>query len=228
MIETPPMPTSDAAERNRRALCDAQVLAVTLSGDAGAGKTALLEETLRRLAGHFRAGVIIANPKAERDARRLAGLADVVVPLRTAVLDAGQLHDALARADFDALDLLFIETNTGLSGRGADDLGQAARVAVFSVSGGDDKAAEFPLAVTDADLVLLNKLDLLPHVHFDPRVFECDVRRLNLDVPVVHVSAAHGTGIDQWERWLREQIGRVARRQATAAEWLEPPEVFLG
>jgi hydrogenase nickel incorporation protein HypB len=97
---------------------------------------------------------------------------------------------------------------------------------VFSVSGGDDKAAEFARGVADADLVLLNKLDLLPHVQFDPRVFESDVRCLNRDVRVLRVSAAHGTGLDQWEHWLREQHRRVPR--GPAAEWLEPPEVFLG
>jgi hydrogenase nickel incorporation protein HypB len=83
-----------------------------------------------------------------------------------------------------------------------------------------------PHSIADADLVLLNKLDLLPHVQFDRRVFESDIRRLNLNVPVLHVSAAHGTGLEQWEAWLVDRLGRIPR--GPMAEWLEPPEVFLG
>jgi hydrogenase nickel incorporation protein HypB len=227
MIETHAIPGSEPRDGNRRMFTTARVLAVTLCGDAGAGKTALLEQTLRRLGGRgYRAGVVIANPKADRDAHQLQEHAEIVIPVRTAILDATQLHDALAHVSLEGLDVLFIELIARLTNSTSIDLGQDARVVVFGVSGGDDKAAEFPHGVADADLVLLNKLDLLPHVHFDTRVFESDVRRLNLDVPVLHVSAAHGTGMDQWENWLGDQLRRIPR--GPAAEWLEPPEVFLG
>ena len=217
---------SDAPAENRRMLSDARVLGVTICGDAGVGKTALLEQTLRRLRGRYRAGVIVANQKADRDAQRLEGHAEIVVAVRTPLLDAAQLHDILARTPLGGLDVLFIEMIARLTNETSMELGQDARVAVFGVSGGDDKAAEFPHSVADADLVLLNKLDLLPHVQFDPRVFESDVRRLNLNVPVLHVSAAHRTGLEQWEAWLGDRLGRIPR--GPVAEWLEPPEVFLG
>ena len=220
------MSASEAVALNRRVLRDARVLAVTLYGGAGGGKTALLQETLQRLAGHCRAGVIIANPKAERDARQLARYADVIVPVRAATLDAERLQEVLSRTQLGGLEVLFIETLGSPTGSPSADLWQDAQVAVFSVSGGDNKAAEFAHGVAAADLVLLNKLDLLPHVQFDPHVFESDVRRLNIDVPVLHVSATRGTGMDQWERWLLERLRRVPR--GPAAEWLEPPEVFLG
>jgi hydrogenase nickel incorporation protein HypB len=227
MMETPPISASDAIDGNRHMLSDSRVLLVTLCGDAGTGKTALLEQTLRRLSERgYRAAVIVANPKADRDARQLEKVAKIVVPVRTAILDARKLHDALARIPLDGLDVLFIEAVAALMDSTPIELGQHALVPVFSVSGGDDKAAEFPHGVADADLVLLNKLDLLPHVHFNPRVFESDIRRLNLDVPVLHVSAALGTGMDRWENWLVDQLRRAPR--SPAAEWLQPPEVFLG
>lgn len=227
MVDVRSIRDCDLVRINRRAMRDAHVLGVRLCGDAGAGKTTLLEETLCRLSGRHRAGVIIANPKADRDARQLAARASAVVAVRTAALDASQLHEILCGMHLDALDVLFIETIATLPAAAAPmDLGQDVSAAVFSVSGGDDKAAEFPRGVAGADLVLLNKLDLLPHVRFDTRVFERDVRRLNLDAPVLHVSARHGTGMDRWDSWLRDRLRRVPRRRA--AEWREPPELFLG
>jgi hydrogenase nickel incorporation protein HypB len=220
------IPACEAGELNRRVLRDAGVLAIELSGGAGAGKTTLLEDTLRRLHGRYRTGVIVANPTADRDARRLRAYGGHVIPVSAAAIDAHQLHCALCDMHLGELDVLFIETILSLTGSGSRDVGQDLRVAVLSVAGGDDKAAEFARGVADADLVLLNKLDLLPHVHFDTRVFDSDIRRLNLDAAVLKVSAAHGGGMDEWERWLGDQLRRVPRR--SAVERLEPPEVFLG
>jgi len=226
MTESNSIKAAEAAELNRMALRSARVVGVTVVGSAGAGKTTLLEATLRRLHERFRAGVVIANPTADRDARRLTARCRAVAAVPVAAMDAARLHEVLSGMNLHDLDLLFIESIVRLGGAGRIDLGENTRVAVFSVAGGDDKAAEFPRTVADADLVLLNKLDLLPHVRFDTRVFENDVRRLNIDAPVLHVSATDGTGMDRWERWLREQLRRA--RRGPSSDRFEAPEVFLG
>ena len=222
---------SEPAHFVRRRLHDAGVLAVSLSGDAGAGKTALIEQALRRLVGRLRAAVVIAGAEAGDDgAFRLRRAASRVIPVPSQQLTAPALRDALEKADLGQLDALFIETPARPPGWRSPDLGQDLRVAVFSVASGDVTAASLPRGVADADLVVLNKIDLLPHVSFDRRVFLSDVRRLNLDVPIFEVSAACGHGIDRWIDWLLEHVEAFRRERASSGRptWLDPPEWFLG
>jgi hydrogenase nickel incorporation protein HypB len=217
---------SDAVERTRRKLREARVFALSLYGNPGSGKTTLLEETLRRIGPDLRAGVIVANPKAERDTQRLRAHARFAVDIHSAELGAAQVVDVLARAEVRGLDVLFIETLGGIADTVPADLGQDVRVAVFSVAAGDDKAAEFPRRVATAGLILLNKMDLLPHVEFDAEAFRADARGINPAVRVIEVSAAGGAGLDQWEKWLRDAIRRY--RPKSGSGELRPPEWFLG
>ena len=216
---------SDAIALTRTSLRASHVFALSLTGSPGAGKTRLLEETLRRLAGDFRTGVIVANPKADRDIERLRALASFVAGIRSAELTAAQVTDVLALRDLHGLDVLFIEALGGIADRAPADLGQDVRVAVFSVAAGDDKAAEFPRRVASADLLLLNKADLLPHVEFDPQAFLADARRVNPTIKVIEVSAAQGAGLDEWEEWLRDAIRRHRPRDGSHTR---PSESFLG
>jgi hydrogenase nickel incorporation protein HypB len=217
---------SDAVAAARRKLREARVVAVSLCGSPGSGKTALLEETLRRIGSDMRAGVIVANPKAERDISRLRAHVRFAAEIHSAELSAGPIVDTLAHADLRGLDVLFIETLGGIADTAPADLGQDVRVAIFSVAAGDDKAVEFPRRVATADLLLLNKMDLLPHVKFNPDAFRADARRINPAVEVIEVSAAGGGGLDQWEKWLREAIRRHRTRNGGGEG--RPSESFIG
>ena len=181
------------------------IFAVDIIGAPGSGKTALLEATLRALKGRRHPAVLVGDLATRRDGDRLARWCDQVVQISTGQgchLEAGQVRDALAQVDLSQVDLLFIENVGNLICPVGFDLGQAAKVGVFAVTDGDDKAAKHPYLVQAADVLLLNKIDLLPYVSFDRSVFEADVRLLNSTVPILDVSSTTGAGLDAWLDWL--------------------------
>jgi hydrogenase nickel incorporation protein HypB len=110
----------------------------------------------------------------------------------------------MAQIDLEDVDLLFIENVGNLICPVGFDLGQSAKVGLFSLTEGEDKAAKHPYLVKAADLILLNKLDLLPYLSFDRSFFEADVRLLNPSVPIIGVSATTGEGLDAWLAWLEQ------------------------
>lgn len=205
----------EVAQLNRQTLRDAGVYTVNLMGGPGSGKTALLERTLQNLAGKLRIGVIVGDLATARDAERLAEYTDHVVQINTGRgchLDANQVRQALGQIDLAALDLLVIENVGNLICPVGFDLGQDIKVGLFSVSEGDDKAAKHPYIVTESGLLLLNKTDLLPYMPFDVKKFEDDVRRLNPQVDLLHVSVIKNE-IAAWTQWLtvqREQRGPMS------------------
>ena len=199
----------EIAGANRADLAVRHIFAVDLMGAPGAGKTALLEATLRAVAGRHRPAVLVGDLTTRRDGDRLARWCDRVVQISTGQgchLEAHQVRDAMASLDLDGVDLLVIENVGNLICPVGFDLGQAAKVGLFSVTEGEDKAAKHPYLVREADLLLLNKVDLLPYLHFDRAAFEADVRLLNASVPVVDVSATSGEGLDAWVAWLERGI----------------------
>jgi hydrogenase nickel incorporation protein HypB len=206
------------AETVRADLKGRGIFAVDIIGAPGSGKTALLEATLRALKGRRHPAVLVGDLATRRDADRLAYWCDQVVQISTGQgchLEAGQVRDALKEIDLSEVDLLFIENVGNLICPVGFDLGQAAKVGVFAVTDGDDKAAKHPYLVQAADVLLLNKIDLLPYVPFDRSIFEADVRLLNATVPILDVSSTTGAGLDAWLDWLdrpRADIGATTAR----------------
>ena len=203
----------EVAAINRQAFAEAGVYVVDLIGGPGCGKTALLESTVRDLSNEMQIGVLVGDLTTSRDGDRLARWTEQVVQINTGRgchLDANQVRQGLTQLSLDALDLLVIENVGNMICPVGFDLGQQDIVGMFSVSEGDDKAAKHPFLVHAASLLLLNKIDLLPHVRFDLSNFHTDIQRLNPDVDLLEISA-NGDVIARWLDWLR---GKVADRRA--------------
>jgi hydrogenase nickel incorporation protein HypB len=200
----------EVAALNRAALRSAGVFAVDVIGAPGCGKTALLEATIDRLKDR-RVGVICGDLATQRDADRIARFSRQVVQVNTGKgchLEANHVREAIDRIDLKSLDLLFIENVGNLICPVGFDLGQDVKVGVFSVSGGDDKAAKHPYLVNEARLLILTKTDLLKHVPFDLDLFRNDVKRLNPTVSMLELSPLTGDGMDRWIDWLKSHVVR--------------------
>jgi hydrogenase nickel incorporation protein HypB len=193
------------AQSNHQQLAGAGVFAVNLIGGPGCGKTSLLQETVRRLILRRRIGIIAADPQTRCDADRLAALGDQVLQVGTgtnSLLTAEHVRAALRRLKLGVLDLLLIENVSSLIGPAQFDLGEDAKVAMFSVAAGEEKPAKYPDVVRCADLIILNKTDLLAIATFNIAVFRSTVDRLNPHIEVIEMSTLTGDGVDAWLQWL--------------------------
>jgi hydrogenase nickel incorporation protein HypB len=209
------LPRVHVACANHRRLADARVFAVNLIGGPGCGKTSLLQATVARLILKRRVGIIAADPQTRLDADRLAALGDQVLQIGTGMnglLTAEHVRSALRRMDLGVLDLVLIENVSSLIGPAQFDLGEDARVAMFSVAAGDDKPAKYPDVVRCADVVILSKTDLLPIVPSDVDAFRGTVRRLNPRAPVIELSTLTGDGLDAWLDWLLVHSANAAQQ----------------
>jgi len=202
-----------AASHTRARLRELGLPCVNLMGSPGCGKTALLEATLDALAGELRVGVVTGDLATARDANRLAGRATVVTQINTGGgchLDAAQVAAGLAGFPLDELDLVVVENVGNLICPATFDLGEAHKVVVFSTPEGQDKPAKHPSALLAADLVLLNKVDLLPYLPFDVAAFRKDVALVRDDLDILEVAATSQAGepaLEPWLEWVRGLMG---------------------
>jgi hydrogenase nickel incorporation protein HypB len=202
------------AAHNREHFARHGVLAVNLMSSPGAGKTALIEATVTRLAPALSIAVLVGDLATDNDARRIRARGVPCVQITTGQachLDALLVHDALHALPLDGVDLLFIENVGNLVCPAAFDLGQHASVALLSVTEGDDKPAKYPTLFRTADLMVLTKVDLLPHLDdFRPEQARQHLRSLANRAPVLEVSSRTGAGIDAWCDWLRARVAARA------------------
>ena len=194
------------AEANRRRLADLGVFAVNLIGSPGCGKTTLLEDSLRRLlsAGR-RPAVIEGDLETSRDAERIDALKVPTVQINTrggCHLEASLVREAMEALSLEQIDLLFIENVGNLVCPTAFDIGESAKAIVLSVTEGDDKPAKYASAFDVADVVVVSKLDLLPHTDFSLEAACRDLREVQPDVVIFPLSARTGEGVEPWQRWL--------------------------
>src|SRR3954464_9711671 len=187
------------------------VTVVNLMSAPGAGKTTLLERALRDLSA--RAGVLEGDVQGSLDADRVASLHVPVVQLNTGNgfggechLDANMVRSALPAIPLDDIDLLVVENVGNLVCPAEFRIGEDVRAMVASVAEGEDKPLKYPLMFRACELVLINKVDLLPHLDFDLDRFLYHLDAVNPGVERILTSAKTGEGIEEWRRWL---VGRV-------------------
>lgn len=199
----------EIAAENRENLKDAGVVTLTLIGSPGSGKTTLLETTLQTIGEGLSIGLLTGDIATSRDAERLAPYCRHVAQINTGGschLDANQIKQGMKQLPVENLDLLIIENVGNLICPVGFDLGQDAKIGLFSVPEGHDKPAKHPRIVLEADLLLLNKVDLIPYVTFDRDVFYCDLKSMREDVPVMELSATTGEGIESWVNWIHDRV----------------------
>ena len=199
-----------AAQHNREHFNGHGVVAINLMSSPGAGKTALLEATIKTLGDEFKLAVIEGDLETENDAERIRSHGVTAVQITTGSachLDAHMVHDAVHGLDLADLDIVFIENVGNLVCPASFDLGQHTNVVLLSVPEGDDKPAKYPVMFRCADLVVLSKADLLPILDdFDPQRAETYLRKLANPAPVIHTSAKSGVGMENWLEWLRRTV----------------------
>jgi hydrogenase nickel incorporation protein HypB len=203
------------ARANRDDFDRAGVTVVNLMSAPGAGKTSLLERVLREL-GDVRVGVLEGDVQGSLDADRLAGLHVPVVQLNTGAgfggechLDANMVRSALPSIPLDELDLLIVENVGNLVCPAEFRIGEDVRLMVSSVAEGEDKPLKYPLMFRACELVLVNKLDLLPHLDFDLDRFLANLDVVHPGVPRMLMSARTGEGVGSWRDWLVELVERA-------------------
>jgi len=209
------------AERLRSALASAGTLAVNLISSPGSGKTMLLEKTLEMLPAGIRAAVLTGDIQTDNDARRLARYGYPVRQITTAGachLDARMVENHLSDWLAEPPDLLLIENVGNLVCPTSYDLGEDAKIVVLSVTEGEDKPLKYPGIFRKAELMVLNKVDLLPYVPFDPRLARENARRIHPDIEIIETSCTTGAGLEQWLAWI---ASRVERKKCQAGKHLE-------
>lgn len=196
-----------AAAYNRGLFEQNGTLAVNLMSSPGAGKTTLLEATLRQLSGRFRIGVIEGDLATEKDAERIRALGVQAVQINTnggCHLDARMVAKVLPDFDLSGIDILFIENVGNLVCPSGYDLGQRHKVAVLSVPEGNDKIPKYPTMFRRTELVLLNKIDLMPHLDFDVEQAAADLRGINPESSLIPLSARTNEGMERWLQWIEQ------------------------
>jgi hydrogenase nickel incorporation protein HypB len=198
------------AAANRAALAASGARAVNVMSSPGAGKTTLLRETLARLAGELRIGIIEGDIETSLDADRLAGFGARIALINTGSgfggechLDAPMVASALPRLPLADLDLVLIENVGNLVCPAEFDVGEDARAMVYAITEGEEKPLKYPVMFRSCELVVVNKMDLLPYLGFDMDAFLGNLRKVNPLAEVIHVSARTGDGVDAWCDWLR-------------------------
>lgn len=205
------------AGESRRLLRDYGVCMLNLIGSPGSGKTTLLEKMVEPLRDRLRLAVLEGDIETTRDAERLHALDVAVCQLLSGGachLEAKLVHEALKDFDLEGLDLVVVENVGNMVCPAEFDVGEEAKVAVLSITEGEDKPLKYPLLYREARAAVLTKTDLLPYLDFDLEVCRENIRRVNSDLPVFSLSARTGEGLASWIKWV---VGRCEGLRDVAA-----------
>jgi len=199
------------AETNRLALDQAGVFGLNLMASPGAGKTSLIEHTIRRLADRYQIAVVDGDVATSIDADRAAAAGAQAVQINTGGechLDAVMLQEALAQLDLPSIDLLIVENVGNLICPANFQLGTHKSVLIASVPEGDDKPYKYPGMYQGVDALVINKIDLQPYIEFDMDYFRRGVEALNPGLVTFPLSCRTGQGMEDWLAWVGEWVER--------------------
>lgn len=202
------------AQTNRDFFIQQAVLALNLVSSPGSGKTTLLERTLRELQSKVTFAVIEGDQQTTRDAERIRATGVKAVQINTGKgchLDAHQVNHAATDLELELGSVLFIENVGNLVCPAMFDLGEKGKVVILSVTEGEDKPLKYPDMFRRAQLVILNKIDLLPYLDFDMDACMTNLRQVNPKVTVLQLSATTGQGLAEWYDWLYDQRAEIVQ-----------------
>jgi len=201
----------EKAQENQQLLDRQGILAINIMSSPGAGKTSIIQHTLKQLTGKTRMAVIEGDVASKIDAEKIHDQGIAVVQINTAGgchLDANMIEQALNNLPLTEVDLLFIENVGNLICPAEFALGEHKKVILLSTPEGDDKAYKYPLMFTEADVVLINKIDLLPYLDFNTADFCKVVSGLNPKAKIFPISCRTGEGLEAWFLWLKDELKR--------------------
>jgi hydrogenase nickel incorporation protein HypB len=202
------------AKDNRTLLDQAGVVSLNLMASPGAGKTSLIEQTLARLGGQFSVAVVDGDIATNIDADRAAAAGAIAVQINTGGdchLDAVMVQKALNQLDLSIVDLLIVENVGNLICPANFQLGTHHNVLIASVTEGDDKPYKYPGMYQGADVLVINKIDLLPYIRFDLDYFKRGIEVLNPGLMTFLLSCQSGEGLEVWENWVSDQLKTVQK-----------------
>jgi hydrogenase nickel incorporation protein HypB len=202
------------AEEIKKLLSQKKILMINLIGAPGAGKTTLLEQTILRLKDRFRMAVIEGDIATDIDARRLQPLGIPIVQINTdgaCHLESTTILKAFDEFNLADLDLVFVENVGNLVCPAEFDIGEYAKIAISSVTEGEDKPLKYPLLFREAKALLLSKTDLMPYTDFDKTGFYKNVKNINAELPVFEISCKKNIGMELWINWLTQITARIKK-----------------
>ncbi len=199
------------ANTNRQLLDSNKVMAVNIMASPGAGKTSLILATISRLKNKYNIGVIEGDVASSVDAEKMKDVAKAVIQINTqnysiaCSLIANVVNQTLPKLPLNDIDLLFIENLGNLICPSRFILGAHKRVVISSLPEGDDKPIKYPLIFLNADVVLINKIDFLPYVDFNMKLYKQTLLNLNPKLKIFEISCKTGSGIEEWCTWLENE-----------------------
>ncbi|MEL6137482.1 MAG: hydrogenase nickel incorporation protein HypB [Cyanobacteria bacterium J06626_23] len=215
----------EGADHNRAHFDEWQITCLNVMSSPGAGKTVLLEKTLAALKDRLSMAVIEGDMTTELDANRLRQYGVPVFAIntgRSCHLDsrmvAGGIHQLTEHHNPAELDLVFVENVGNLVCPAEFEVGEHAKVALLSVTEGEDKPLKYPVMFREADCLLITKTDLAPHVDVDIQQIEANVRQLNPSVAIIPISAKTGEGLEAWFKWVQAVVNQRRPVNATATK----------
>ncbi|MBS4095899.1 MAG: hydrogenase nickel incorporation protein HypB [Sulfuricella sp.] len=211
------------ADANRKHFAEHGIFVLNLVSSPGSGKTTLLTRTIQHLKGKHEVAVVEGDQQTALDADRIRATGVKAIQINTGKgchLDAHMVGHAAERLELDDNSLLLVENVGNLVCPADFDLGEAHKVAILSVTEGEDKPLKYPAMFEAADVMLLNKIDLLPYLTFNVPLCLEYARRVNPNIKVILVSAVTGEGLDEWQEWLEQGMALAQSRKAAAVESL--------
>jgi hydrogenase nickel incorporation protein HypB len=205
------------AAANRSRFETHQLFVLNLVSSPGSGKTSILERTLKELAGQMAFAVLEGDQQTSNDAERIAATGAPAKQINTGTgchLDAHMVCHGTEAFDLRTIDILMIENVGNLVCPASFDLGEDHKVVVLSVTEGEDKPLKYPHMFRAADLLLINKLDLLPYLQFDLEKCKAFARRVNPRIEIIELSCHNGEGMSAWYGWLARGVNRKRGREA--------------